>query len=216
MSTQDESVLAPHGRDENGTPLAPFGLKVDGTPRKSRRGASPGSKGNTGTSGASRGSSGSRSATKLSLTDRQRKEALMGYSAILSQGLIGISMAKPVTNRIGQKQSDALACDGLVLSSASEALVDGLIHLSQFKPGVLAWVDKAEENSPYLQLAMVGAQIGAAFVRNHLSPDPRMAKAARDQMLGQAQQMAQESAQASSVPPEAQDAMGHFYEPQAA
>lgn len=211
--SDDESVLAPHGRDENGTPLAPYGLKVDGNPRKSRRGAAPGSKGNAGSSGAS---SAPKGATRLSMTDKQRKESLLGYSAILSQSLIGASMAKPIVGRIGQKQADALACDGLVLGSASEALVDGLIHLSQYKPGVLAWVDKAEESSPYLQLAMVGAQIGAAFVRNHLAPDARMAKAARDQMLGQAQQMAQDGAQAPGMPPDAQEAMGHFYEPQAA
>jgi hypothetical protein len=212
MST-DESVLAPHGRDDDGKPLTPYGLKVDGNPRKSRRGAAPGSKGNT---GSSRTSSASKGATRLSMSDRDRKAALIQYGALISQGLIGTSMARPVVKKFGQKQADALACDGLVLGQASDALADGLIHLAQYKPGVLAWMDKADEASPYLQLAMVGAQIGAALVRNHMNPDVRMAKAARDQLTGQAEEMAQQTAGAPYAGYETPDSPQDLYEPQAA
>ena len=37
--------LAPHGRDETGKPLTPFGVKVDGTPKLSNRGRKAGASG---------------------------------------------------------------------------------------------------------------------------------------------------------------------------
>jgi hypothetical protein len=209
----DENIVAPHGRDDDGNPLAPYGIKVDGNPRKSRRGAAPGSRGNSGPSRASKGSSAT---TRLSMSDKDRKEALLQYGALISQSLIGASMTKPVVNKLGQKQADALACDGLVLGSAADSLADGLIHLAQYKPGVLAWMDKADEASPYLQLAMVGAQIGAALVKNHMAPDPRMAKAARDQLTGQAEQMAQQTAGSPYTAYETPDSPQDLYEPQVA
>lgn len=179
---------APHGRDENGEPLAPYGLKVDGTPRLSRRGAAPGQRGN----GNSRASSGRKVASGNKQVDAKRKEMLLALTdMVVVTPLAGLSASPMLEKRFGKKHTDAFAGDAVIVSHFAPSLADSLIVLSQSKPGALAWLDQVEEKAPYLMLAQVGLQMAKAFVGNHMNPDPRLADAGRTLVQMRAAQMAQ-------------------------
>lgn len=171
----DESLVAPHGRDANGIPLAPFGLKVDGNPKKSRQ-------------GAQRGQSGNRSKTvpplaapgRTSTTDRERRQALLELGdAFVINGLIGLSMAGPVVGKLGQDQADAFAGDAVILANFMAPLVDQVIGLSQDRPYLLNWLDGVQDNAPFLGLGIVLMQLTKAITGNHMRPDRELADAGR-------------------------------------
>lgn len=179
---------APHGYDDQGKPLAPFGYKVDGTPRKSRRGAAPGQKGNTSKpSTAKKGN-----ALPSSPTDIQRKAMFCDLSAnLIETPLIALSVAPPVISKMGSKQADALAGDAYLLHQFAPHIFDGLNLYAQTRPKALSWMDKAAENAPLLHLALVGVQFTKALVSNHMAPDARMANAGRLMMQMHMAEMAQ-------------------------
>jgi hypothetical protein len=179
--------VAPHGRDEGGKPLAPYGYLKDGvTPRKGNRGARPGQRGN-----GNRASARRPGVKASSPTDAQRKEQLcaLGEMAIITP-LAAASFSPAVVKRIGQKQTDALAGDAVILTEFLPQIADGLIVLDQSKPGLLKWLDQVEDKAPYLLLANLGIQIGRAIVSNHMDPNPRLAKAGRLQAAMRAEQFA--------------------------
>lgn len=184
---------APHGYDDKGVPLAPYGLKVDGTPRTSRRGATAGGFGN------SKGSTAT--ASVKSLTDIQRKGMLCDLvDSLIVTPLASASQVPVVVAKLGRKQTEALAADAFVLSQYAPHLADGLIVLSKSKPGALAWLDRAEQNAPYMLLAQVGIQMAKALVQNHLNPNTEFAAAGRSYANMRLQAMAAEiNRQANSV-----------------
>lgn len=192
---------APHGRDENGEPLAPYGYKVDGKPRLSRRGAQPGQRGN----GNSRASN-PRKTTTSKKTDEKRKEMLLALTDMcVVTPLAGLSASPILEKRLGKKQTTAFAGDAVIVSHFAPALADSLIVLSQTKPGALAWLDQVEEKAPYLMLAQVGIQMTKAFIGNHMNPDERLAEAGRTLVQMRAAQMAQaieDEAAAMGIPTE--------------
>jgi hypothetical protein len=172
----DESKKAPHGYEDDGvTPRTPYGVNLDGTPRKSNRGARPGQRGNGNRARKSRPG-----VKATSATDAQRKQALCALGEMAVTGpLAALSMSPVVSKRFGKEQADALAGDAVILNEALPAVADGLIVLSQSKPGALAWLDQVEEKAPYLLLASVGVQVMKALVTNHMNPNPKLAEAGR-------------------------------------
>jgi hypothetical protein len=93
--------------------------------------------------------------------------------------LAALSISPPIVKRFGQVQADALAGDAVILNQFMPHLADGLIVLSQSKPGALAWLDQVEEKAPYLLLASVGVQLAKAIIGNHMHPNPKLAEAGR-------------------------------------
>jgi len=180
-------AAAPHGRGEDGKPLAPYGVKADGTPRLSNRGARPGQRGN-GNRARARRRPGAKASSP---TDVQRKEQLiaLGEMGIIAP-LAAASFSPFVVNRFGQKQADALAGDAVILTQFLPGLADGLIVLAQSKPGALAWLDQVEDKAPYLLLANVGIQVAKALISNHMDPNPRLAKSGRLQAAMRAEMLA--------------------------
>jgi hypothetical protein len=74
MAETDENVVAPHGRDDDGVPKAPFGYNQDGNPRKSNRGrragiAAPPKKSEKNVKAGARPKSRSRAQTKTQLME---------------------------------------------------------------------------------------------------------------------------------------------------
>lgn len=179
---------APHGRDDNGTPLAPYGLKTDGTPRLSRRGAVAGAKGNT-APGRRRSGPGP-SATVSSLTDVQRKGMLIDLADMILSPLATAAEAPFIRKRIGAKQSSAVLGDVFIMNQFLPGFADGLIFMSKTKPATLAWMDKAEENAPMLILASVGLQAVKALIENHIRPNPTFAQAGKAMATAKLQQLA--------------------------
>lgn len=197
----DRDPKAPHGRDEHGEPLAPYGYKVDGNPRLSKRGAAPGQRGN----GNSRATATSKPASSKQV-DAKRKEMLLALTDMcVVTPLAGLSASPMLEKRVGKKHTDALAGDAVIVSHFAPSLADSLIVLSQSKPGALAWLDQVEEKAPYLMLANVGIQMAKAFIGNHLNPDPRLAESGRTLVQMRAAQMAQaieDEARAMGIPTE--------------
>lgn len=185
----EEKDAAPHGRDpDTGEALTPYGLNRNGTPRKGNRGAKPGPR-------ANRPRTGRRAAPKVksgSQTDARRKDALIGLADMLIvTPLATVSASPQLAGRFGDKQTDAFAGDAVLVSRFMPDIADGLILLSQSKPGALAWLDQVEEKAPYLFLANVGVQLAKAVAENHLRPNPRLAEAGRLMVAMRVQQMAE-------------------------
>jgi len=176
---------APHGYEDDGvTPKTPYGIKVDGTPRKSRRGATAGSRGNTASPAKKT------SAPRKSATDVQRKSMFVDMTTnFVVMPLIAASRATPVVRKIGQNQANALAGDGYIISQLAGPIFDGLNVYSQTNPKALSWLDTVEEKAPILQLAMVGIQLIKAIAANHITPNPEMAEAGRQTVKNAAEQM---------------------------
>lgn len=177
-------VKAIHGYEEDGvTPKAPYGLKVDGTPRKSRRGATAGTRGNVASTKKS-------PPPRRSATDVQRKSMFIDLTSnLIEMPLIAASRAKPVVRRMGDVQANALAGDAYIIHQLAGPFFDGLNVYSQSNPKALSWLDAVEEKAPILQLAMVGIQLVKAIAANHISPNADMAEAGRQQVQTAAEEM---------------------------
>lgn len=198
----NEAVEAPHGRDDNNVPLAPYGLTVNGHPRKSNRGARPGQRQGRPSSGGS--SRKAPSATPGNLTDVQRKGMLCELTDMAFVApLASLSMIPAVAKQIGARQADALAGDALIISHFMPMVADGAILLSQTKPGALAWLDKTAENAPFILLANAGIQMAKALLENHMNPNPELAKAGRalaSMRMSRVAEAVQNEARAMGVP----------------
>lgn len=177
---------APHGYDDDGNPKAPYGLNADGSPRKSNRGRRAGAQ----TSARKSASTASVSGSKK---DAERKGMLVDLvNMLVVAPLASASQAPILKRRLGDRHTDALAGDAFILASYFPHVADGLILLSKTKPQTLAWLDKAEENAPYLVLASAGLQLAKAVADNHLNPNPEVAKAGRNMAAIHMAQMAEQ------------------------
>lgn len=158
---------APHGRDSEGVPLAPYGHRADGRPKLSNRGRTakaPPKKGTTNTR------SGARKRTK-----DETKEQLVELAGMVTSGMSALSSAPPVRKRIGDRHSDALAGDAVILDAFVPHFADVTLMFAQTRPGLLAWMDQVEEKAPILALVKVGGMCAKAIIGNHLAPDPELA-----------------------------------------
>jgi hypothetical protein len=166
---------APHGRDANGVPLAPYGLNVDGSPRKSNRGAR-----RKGTSSPTSRKSSAPTMATSNLTDDERKQMLCELGDMFFVNpLASLSQIPAVARKIGDRQAGAIAGDAFIISQFMPGLADGAILMAKAKPATLAWLDKIEQNAPYALLISVGLQMVKAVADNHINPNPRVAQAGR-------------------------------------
>lgn len=196
------NTSAPHGRDSNGVPLAPYGLNVDGSPRKSNRGARAGQKRN-GTGPASKRNASTPTVSGSNLSDTDRKGMLCELADMMIVSPLASASQIPVlVNRFG-KHADALAGDAFILSQYFPSMADGLILLSKTKPHTLAWLDKLEENAPMVVLTNAILRGVKAIADNHFNPNPRVAQAGRALAALRLAQMAEAvNAQAAAMAPE--------------
>jgi hypothetical protein len=169
---------APHGRDNNGTPLAPYGHNIDGTPRKSNRGARAGQKGNGGRRKSPASAGPVTVVSNLSDTDRKGMLTELADMFIVSP-LASASQVPFIKSRIGSRQTDALAGDAFILAQYMPGIADGLILWSKTKPGTLAWLDKLEGAAPALVFTNALLAAGKAIADNHMNPNPSVANAGR-------------------------------------
>lgn len=187
MMSDEMDAKAPHGRDDHGVPLAPFGYKANGDPKKDRRGRAAGTRV---ADGPRRKPAGSKSAPKRS--DQQTREMLVSLSDMVTMPLAGAARSPVVRKRLGENQAMALSGDAVILQSYAPHLADGLLALSQTKPGVLNFLDTMEGKAPYLMLAQVGMQMAKAMVSNHIHPDARLAAAGQTMAQIRTAQMAEQ------------------------
>jgi hypothetical protein len=175
VDENDESIVAPHGRDDQGTPKAPFGYKEDGNPRKSNRGrrsgvAAPPKKTERNVKAGARPKSRSRADTKAQLLE------LVGeFTSAVAKGVD----SGPVRARIGDRHAGAIMGHAVIAQAVAPDILDGVILAADKRPGLLAWMDKAEEAAPVLIIAKGFATMAAAMVQNHMHPSPELEHAAR-------------------------------------
>lgn len=167
---------APHGYDDQGVPLAPHGLNLDGTPRKSGRGRM---------AGTARAVAGAATKTSTPKTNKakedQRKSMLVDLvNSLIVTPLASASKAPQVIKRLGERHADALAGDALILNAYAPPVFDGVILWARQNPKVLSWMDKAEENAPFILIAQGLLGMGKAMIDNHLAPNPAVADAGRN------------------------------------
>lgn len=174
MDDVNEGEVAPHGRDEQGVPRAPYGYKEDGNPRKSNRGrragvAAPPKKGERNVKAGARPKSRTRDQTKGQLLE------LVG---MVTTPLATAGHSPVVRKKVGERHAAAMAGDAVIIEALAPEFVDGFMLMADRKPGLLAWMDKAEDAAPALMMAKAGLTIVKAIVQNHMNPDPQLAAAA--------------------------------------
>lgn len=179
-------AAAPHGFEEDGfTPRAPYGLNVDGTPRKSNRGARPGQRGNGGSAAKSQ------PLVKPKNSDASRRALLIGLAdMMITTPLAAAADAPALRKRLGDKQADALAGDSVIIDTSIPDIADGLIVWSQSKPGLLSWLDTVEDKAPMLMLLQAGVKMTKALIQNHMDPNPDLVTAGKLRLKMKARQYA--------------------------
>lgn len=174
MDELDEKEVAPHGRDEQGVPLAPFGYKEDGNPRKSNRGrkagvAAPPKKSSPNVKAGSR---------PRARTRQETKGQLLELVGMVTTPLATAGHSPAVRKKIGDRHADAMAGDAVIIEALAPDLLEGVMMFADRKPGLLAWMDKAEDAAPAIVTARAALTIVKAIVQNHQNPDPQLAAAA--------------------------------------
>jgi hypothetical protein len=171
----DEKEVAPHGRDEQGVPMAPYGYKEDGNPRKSNRGrrsgvAAPPKKGERNVKAGARPKSRTKAQTKTQLLE------LVGeFTAAVAKG----ADSRPIRAKIGDRHAGAVMGHAVIVQAVAPDILDGVIMAAEKRPGLLAWMDKTEEAVPALLIAKGLATLTAAIVQNHMHPSDELEHAAR-------------------------------------
>lgn len=177
---------APHGYADDGvTPLAPYGLKTDGTPRLSNRGRVPKQGAKKAGPAVTQGSSaGAKRA-------REQRDGLVQLADALMSPVMATMSNPAVARKIGEQRAAGLAGSLLIVEGYVPAYADWLVSMSATKPGMLAWMDRLEDNAPYFQGAIITAQLVKAVASNMVNPDPRLAQAAKLKAQIRAAQMAE-------------------------
>lgn len=175
MADTEESVVAPHGRDDQGVPKAPFGYNQDGNPRKSNRGrragvGAPPKKAEKNVKSGSRPKSRTKAQTKTQLME------LVGeLTAAVAKGVD----SAVVRSRIGDRHAGAIMGHTVIVQAVAPDFLDGLIMEAEKRPGLLAWMDRAEDVAPKLVMAKALMTVVAAVAQNHMNPSPELEHAAR-------------------------------------
>lgn len=184
MADDEEQVVAPHGRDDDGTPKAPYGYKEDGNPRKSNRGrrsgasvAAPPRKTERNVKAGARPKARTKAQTKTQLL-----ELVSEITAAVAKG----ADSAPVRAKIGDRHAGAVMGHSVILRAVAPDILDGVILAAEKRPGLLAWMDKAEEAVPSLIIAKGLATLTAAIVQNHMHPSAELEHAARSMVKVQA------------------------------
>lgn len=173
MAIDRTNLDAPHGYDDDGQPLTPYGLKSDGRPRLSNRGARAGAR-----PASKPRSTGRKPLGRAGSTDKARKDMLLTLTDLyVVGGLVTAATLPPVVNLIGEPQAMALAGDAYLVDQLAPEVIDAVIVASQTRPGLLSWLDTVEDKAPFLMLATVGIKILTAITMNHMNPNENMAAA---------------------------------------
>jgi hypothetical protein len=190
MSRDDVDPAAPHGRDDQGVPHAPYGYKADGTPRLSNRGRTAGAAKKTAAAPPKKEKRNAPTGPAPGSADAQ-KRALLELADTLLMPAALMTTSPLAEKRLGEKRAMAAAGSVIIVQAYAEQTADVVVRLAADRPGMLAWLERADDAMPWLALLRVGAQLGKALYSNFREPDPRLASAAAKFGHLRAVQMAQ-------------------------
>jgi hypothetical protein len=209
---EQEATNAPHGRDSEGNPLAPYGLKVDGTPRRTASGRRAGS-GVLG--GVRHGESRTRRRAKKRTAQkaaaprpaRPKPSTPVDYSELLSAGvgMLGAGMSKlgrAITAKRPQLRSAVMA-DGIAFQAHADSLGKALNEAAGREPAFAAWLDRLNSASPWAGVAFASLPLLAQVLVNHDIVTPGMlGTLPREQLRAWAEQMLNQAGYTVAPPPE--------------
>lgn len=188
MADDFEDPKAPHGRDGDGVPLAPYGLKADGTPRLSNRGRKPGATAPAPKKKAEK----NESAKAAPGTPAAQKAALIDLADTILTPVALAATNPAIERKMGQEKACAVAGSVVIVQAYLDPLSDAVVQLAADKPGMLGWLERADDVMPYMALLRVGGQMAKALYSNFRHPDKRLAKAAAKYGHMRALQLAQQ------------------------
>jgi hypothetical protein len=193
-----DDVNAPFGYDEDGSVLAPFGLKADGTPRLSNRGR---------TAGQGFGGGGAKKKTAPAPPKRTRptaaeqptvkKNGQVDYVTAATGAVQMLSMlpslgAGLLERFIGPKQAMALRGDGAILGMMAEPLGQAIGAVAPGVPWLAGLLKGGSIPKEWAVLAVTLSKTGMALFDNHRKPNEQLADLAQSMVALQAQQIAQQ------------------------
>jgi hypothetical protein len=181
-----DDVNAPFGYDEDGTVIAPYGLKADGTPRLSNRGR---------TAGAGFGGGGSKKRTAPAPPKKPtaskgpadkptvRSNGQVDYTAAavaytsIAATLPGLAGGLPfVSKMIGERQSLALRGDTAILASVAEPLGEAIGAMAPRVSWLQGLLKGGTIPKDVFTLVTAIGQATAAIVENHRKPSVQLAE----------------------------------------
>ncbi|MEH0582554.1 hypothetical protein QBA54_50860 [Streptomyces sp. B21-108] len=116
----------------------------------------------------------------------ETKEKLLELVADGTASIAKLADTRLVRAKLGEKHADALVGDAVIIGAVASPVLDGVIMYAEKKPGLLAWMDKAEEAVPALLIFKGLSTMAAAIVQNHLDPNPDLTHAGRSMVRLQA------------------------------
>lgn len=179
-----DDVHAPFGYDEDGTVIAPYGLKADGTPRLSNRGRTAGA-GFPGTKKTAPAPPKKKTAPKNSAEDKPVIKsngqvdyiaAATGYVSIAAM-LPGLVSGLPfVAKTIGERQALALRGDTAILTAVAEPLGEAIGAMAPRVPWLQSLLKGGAVPKDVFMLCTALVQAGSAIVENHRNPSQQLAE----------------------------------------
>lgn len=173
---------APFGYDEDGTVVAPFGLKANGQPRLSNRGRSAGQGFGTPkrTTAPAPPKRAKRTAAETPAARRGGVDYATVATGLVQLSTIGITAigADPgglVSRLIGKKQVTAIKGDAVILGMYAETLGSAIGGLATINPWLANKLEGGNIQKEVVVFATTVAQLGASLIANHRAPNEELA-----------------------------------------
>jgi hypothetical protein len=147
-------VNAPFGRGPDGKPLAPYGVKADGSPRLSAGGRPPGRK-NAPRSGGTRKPADP--PKRRTTPNAAPKSAPVDYTGAVTE----------VATTIGAVVAMGSPLDGAVILTCAEEIGSVTNELAQINDAVRKVCDRFLSIGPWGRVSALGLKIGAQLAENH-------------------------------------------------
>ncbi|MEU9048381.1 hypothetical protein AB0D63_43335 [Kitasatospora sp. NPDC048343] len=194
-----EDPQAPFGYDEDGTVIAPYGLKADGTPRLSNRGRTAGQGfGGTGTGPKKKAPAPPKkprpSAAEQPTVKRNGQiDYVSAATGAIQLGSMLPGLAAGFLERfIGPKQAMALRGDAAILGMMAEPLGGAIGAIAPGVPWLASMLKGGSIPKEFAVLAVTLGKATMAIIDNHRNPSQQLADLSQSMVALQAQQIAQQ------------------------
>jgi hypothetical protein len=177
---------APHGRDSEGVPYAPYGYRQDGRPKLSNRGRQP-----KAAAPPKKAEKNSSSPAKPGSAAAQKK-ALLDFADTLLVPAAVLASTPQAVEKFGEQRAMAAAGSVLIVKTHMDPISDALVAIAADRPGMLGWLETVSDKMPWLALLKAGADMTRALYSNWKRPDPRLAVAATKYGIMRSLQIAEE------------------------
>lgn len=179
-----DDLQAPFGYDEDGTVIAPFGLKANGDPRLSNRGRSAGS-GFGSTPKKTAPAPKKRAPRSAAETPTVNRAGQTNY-ATAATGMVEVSSvvltlagADPggfISRVIGKKQTTALKGDATILAMCAEPLGQAVGAFAPRTPWLATLLEGGSISTDVVVLAVTLGKMTSALIENHRNPSEELAE----------------------------------------